>query len=129
MIVYRASTRMVHPAYVLKLAAFGSHEKIRRFLIHWGELEAALVDELCPYDDELFPAVERLREITCLAGRLLVQPDETTITRLRSLLTRLRLPDRPVCISVPEGYAYYGLFPETYAESARRFFSERHPEE
>lgn len=129
MIVYRESTRMVHPAYVLKSAVFQSHESIRRFLIHWGELEAALVDELCPAVDELFPALERLREITCLAGRLLVQRDEATVTRLRALLARLRLPDRPIRISIPEGYAYNGLFPETYAESARRFFNETHPAE
>ncbi len=129
MIVYRTPTRMVEPRDVLKLAVFDSHENIRRFLIHWGELETALTDALCPDVDESHSEIDRLRAISSLAGRLFVQNDARTAARLQALLNRLDLPNEPVSICIPEGYAYYGLFPETYVSSARKFFDAKLPAE
>ncbi len=129
MIVYRTPTRTVNPRDVLKLALFDSHHNIRRFLIHWGELETALTDALCPDVDESHSEIDRLRAVSSLAGRLFVQKDERTAARLRAMIERLELPDRPIAVCIPEGYAYYGLFPETYAASARKFFDAKLPGE
>lgn len=129
MIVYRTPTRTVECRDVLKLAAFDSHENIRRFLIHWGEVESAHADELCPDFDESHPEIDRLREVSMLAGRLFVKQDARTAARLNALLARLELPERPVRVRIPEGYAYYGLFPETYAQAARRLFDAKWPAE
>src|SRR5579884_1336603 len=58
---------------------------------------------------------------------------ETTgdwIIRCLEALGRIVEWDLPTSIvtSVPEGYAYYGLFPEMYIEAAERFWSELRPE-
>lgn len=123
MIIYRTATRAVHAADVLDLAVFNSHEKRRSFLIHFGELEAALVDEGCGEAIE-----EQLREVSVMAGRLFCSYDAATEARLRERVRVLPLPARPVKVSVPEGYAYYGLFPETYAESAIELFKSKRPD-
>ena len=130
MIVYRTPTRMVDPGEISKLAVFDSKENIRRFLIHWGELEAALADEICPDVDEANPEIDRLRQLSLLAGKLFVRHSPQVEARLRSSVERILSPlKRPVRVSIPEGYAYYGLFPETYAESARKFYDAKWPAE
>ena len=69
MIVYRAATRLVHATDVFDLAVFDSHAKRRRFLIHFGELEAALADEGHNSD-----TMRRYREVSMLAGELFCRP-------------------------------------------------------
>src|SRR5262245_6828355 len=41
-------------------------------------------------------------------------------------LVQLVLPDS-VAVSAPEGYAYYGLYPETYLMAAAKYFAEMRP--
>lgn len=128
MIVYRTPGRTVNPTDVVALADFSSRESARKFLIHFGELEAALADQFSPYADETSPDLDHLREISRLAAKAFLNwNDAPAVERLRMLLADLRLPDSPIRVRVPEGYAYYGLFPETYAESARRFYEAKWP--
>src|ERR1051326_6919260 len=102
MMVYRAVKRDVRPRDVLKLAVFDSHDARRRFLIHFGELEAAVADHE-PSED-----VQRLyREVSLAAGRLFCSGDPVQSGHIRELLRRLPLPSDSVRGSVPEGYAYY----------------------
>lgn len=105
MLVYRTPKRSVNTAAVLDRAKLD----LGAFLIEFGEIESALLD--LGWEEP-----ERLRRVMLSAARR-EQPD----------LSGLDLP-RTVEISVPEGYAYYGLFPEMYASAARRFFSDHGPE-
>lgn len=90
------------------------------FLIEYGEIEAALVDRLSPEMDDWTPEIERLRRTSQAAGRAVCSGRE--------------LPEAPVMreavtVSVPEGYAYYGLDPQTYVAAARKFWMDTHPRE
>lgn len=84
-----------------------------RSTMEFGEIEAALVDRLCPEEDEWSPEVARLRAATCAAAR--------------GTRPEISLPSEPICVSVPEGYAYYALDPLTYADAAREFWRQRRP--
>jgi hypothetical protein len=75
------------------------------YLIAFGQLEAGVVDALCPDEDEESAATLALR---------------------RGEIPGAELPET-ITIREPEGYAYYALYPEMYAASARRFRAECRP--
>ena len=84
-------------------------------LIETGELEAGVADELCPEFDADLPVLRRLRRASLLAAR-----------GVHDVLADLPLPET-VAVSPPEGYAYYAVYPETYARAAQRFYAEARP--
>ena len=88
----------------------------RDALIRYGEVEAAIADSLCPARDEPHPLLEQLRAIAIrvAAGEL-------------EALAQLPPLPAELTISVPEGYAYYGVYPEDYGKAAIRFFREVQP--
>jgi hypothetical protein len=75
--------------------------------------------------------------MSLVLGRLLVlswtrqteaiRPWLASLHRTLAALMRLPLPET-VQISVPEGYAYYGLYPETYFAAATRCWNELRPQ-
>ncbi|HET8549816.1 MAG TPA: hypothetical protein VFL57_17525 [Bryobacteraceae bacterium] len=75
-------------------------------LIAFGQLEAGVVDALCRDVDEDCAVTRAFRSGEIPPGHL---PETITIRD-------------------PEGYAYYALYPEMYAQSARRFLAECRPE-
>jgi hypothetical protein len=87
------------------IAEIGTLSGIDR-LIAFGQLEAGVIDALSPYEDEESPAAMAFRLGEIPAAGL---PESITIRE-------------------PEGYAYYALYPEMYAQAARRFRSECRPE-
>lgn len=89
----------------------------RDTLIRFGELEAAVADSLCPDFDEPHPLLERLRSIAIRIGG----GDPYAVQEIPPLP-----PD--VYVSVPEGYAYYAVYPEDYGKAALRFFQEARPQ-
>src|SRR5579884_871418 len=117
MIAYRSARRTIETAGVLAQA-----DDALRFLIEFGEIEAAIADQLCPERDALRPKIARMREVSLDAARAFV----TGHGNVRKALARLRLPSK-LDISVPEGYAWYGLHPGRYIEPAERFWREHHP--
>lgn len=132
MIVYGEQKRQVDPAAALDSLAsarLASPTEIRDVLIELGEIEAAVADELCPEVDAPHPQLSGLREAGLALARLFRTPDGRWKQRFQAALGQLRaaeLPQRAV-ISVPEGYAYYGLAPETYGDAAARFFRDARP--
>jgi len=134
MIVYRKSTRLVDPqALVDSLchdqadcqSAAGCQPAVLRardILIHFGEIESALVDAGST-------DAESLRAISIQAARYFLKPTDSARARLQKLLIAPPIPNHPIRVNVPEGYAYYGLFPETYAASGRKFFDAKLPAE
>lgn len=110
-------------------------DEIRSLLIDIGELEAGLVDAECTDDDDETPlacalggAIGAIAEM--FAGAWRGAPTDTACgasvrDELRALNAR-DLPER-VEVSLPEGFAYYGLFPEVYLEAAAEFLRARRP--
>lgn len=82
----------------------------RALLVDLGEIECALLDAERAREAGLAEAAMR----AVLDGRI-----ETAISALGQLVT-CDLPGA-VEVSTPEGFAYYGLYPEMYVEAATRF--------
>lgn len=132
MIVYSDRKRVLDPrAHIADLVAglAGPAPDPSALLIEAGILEAGVVDALCPEEDGQSPATEAFRAAmldlahAALGGR----------GRLASAQRRLaglaagELPPQ-VEVSEPEGFAFYALYPETYAEAARLFVLAERPE-
>jgi hypothetical protein len=112
------------------------HEKVAEWLIDFGEFEAGVMDALCPEVDADSRTARMLRQAALLFGHVCASSWEkrgeeiarrvSDISHFLDDLAMAELPDSAP-VSAPEGYAYYGLFPETYLESADAFFHESRP--
>lgn len=149
MLIYRSAERVDEPRRILDaacaaacaatvpLAAHPSHDDWVELLIEVGELEAAIADAEMPERDDLTPLAGSLRRLTRLLGHAVVRSWDgdaagvfagaPAIAHAAREAARLPLPPC-VRLRVPEGYAYYGLYPETYAAAARRCAAELRPE-
>ena len=112
------------------------HDQIVELLIAFGELEAAVVDALCPEADANPALARRLRQAAVLIAHAFFHSWTGQTARARAWLLkadaalgRVSAGELPasVVLRVAEGYAYYGLYPECYLESAARFFRELRP--
>lgn len=110
-----------------------NHDLISELLIEWGVFESAVADAASPDHDSDPPLLQRLRQAGLLIGHLFclsVQRQTTEMPHRIEQLGRLlqdplfRALPRQLTLRVPEGYAYYALIPETYLQSAFRFFQE-----
>lgn len=147
MIIYRAQEQVSTPAECfreirgilgrLEKSDYLEHQDVVELLIEYGEFEAAVSDSLSPYEDSDDPILAKLRQAARLVGSIFCASWERRYAEIRPLtlkllpeiaaLESLHLPDR-IHKNVPEGYAYYGLYPETYFEAAKSFFRELGPE-
>lgn len=143
MLVYRTPTRAVPPRTCLTRCLDRlerrrlSHADTVALLIELGDLETAAVDGLSPDADGMTPGADSTaaaawRAASEAAAVLFHRswhgtplPPEPLRAALRRLLTG-PLPERLV-VTVPEGYAYYALYPETYLLAAERFVREARP--
>jgi hypothetical protein len=137
--VYRAQHRQEEPGRLL--AAIhddlthlaprhaGAHDRVVRLLIALGELEAGVADSLHAEADAPHPVTAALRHASVAAGHLLWhswhgqhEALSAWAARVHGALVTLEAATLPrtVVTGVPEGYAYYGLFPETYLRAAVR---------
>ena len=140
MIVFRDQRAAVDPALLLstihsnarRLASQASadHEGTIQLLISAGTLEAALADKIFSSADGTSPLARRLREASCAVGRAVWHtwgdhPAEARrwLDQSAATLAYVQLQQLPpsVEVSVPEGYAYYAVYPEMYLEAARKF--------
>jgi hypothetical protein len=105
------------------------HDRAVRILIDLGVIEAALADHFCPRDDDLHPLLQPFREASVMAGHLLYhtwrRPRELPgawIERAHVAVLQAVQAELPgeVEARVPEGFAQYGLYPETYLASAEQ---------
>ncbi|HEY8458983.1 MAG TPA: hypothetical protein VIM99_01310 [Blastocatellia bacterium] len=113
-----------------------SHDQVTEWLIDFGEFEAGVMDALCPEADADSRTARTLRKAAILFGHAFAdswekKPGEVArrLPDIAHILDELAEAELPVSapVSPPEGYAYYGLFPETYLESANAFFLESRP--
>ncbi|MEW5745977.1 MAG: hypothetical protein AB1805_11145 [Nitrospirota bacterium] len=113
------------------------HEEAVELLIEWGVFESAVADARCPERDDHDRSAATLRSIGVVTGHIVLASwegrDAEALRRLALLQRALAelpphdLPER-VCLREPEGYAHYGLYPETYLEAAKRFAAEARPD-
>jgi hypothetical protein len=111
-----------------------SHDDVMTLLIELGVLEAAVADALFPESDGLSPLADAFRGASSAAGRLfrLSWHESRTAELLRNaealaaLLDDIGRGPLPAVVrpKVPEGYAYYALYPETYLAAAERWATE-----
>ncbi len=148
MIVYRDCERTVCPGTLLRRCmqiargiaegSSGEHAQVVALLIEFGELEAGLADAWFPSADGCSPGADACRRAALAVGDMFraswlgegrqVEGAARAAVVLLDALLRLPLPPR-VRLRVAEGYAYYGLYPETYLASAQRFVRETRPTE
>jgi len=141
MLVYRSARRPIEPARVLislheALSSWrtgdAAHDLWTNCLIDTGALEAALVDEWTPERDRWDVRIAALRNLTDrVADAALATWSSRTLERapLSIALSTVAMLDLPECVSArtPDGFAYHALYPETYADAARRFLVELQP--
>jgi hypothetical protein len=115
MIVYAQRTRTVRPKSLASLT------DPLDALIEWGEVESAAADDHCPDQDALVPPVEAIRAFTLEAARV--------YWRGSGALARFDPGMLPATmeVRVPEGYAFYALYPRSYGQAAVRFWEQLRP--
>jgi hypothetical protein len=107
----------------------GAHDRVVRLLITLGVLEAGIADAVHGEADTLHPLTGALRRASVATGHLLWhawhghhESMASWAALARAALTSLEAAVLPATIEtrVAEGFAYYGLFPETYLAAAVR---------
>lgn len=114
-----------------------SLEAAREALMEWGIFESAVTDALCPQKDTFNRVTQVLRLTGMIAGNTFrlawegrLEEAAERLKKLNSALSEISALGLPPSITLrePEGYAHYGLFPETYMEAAKTCFDEVRPE-
>jgi hypothetical protein len=111
-------------------SGFVEHEHAVELLIDYGRLETAVADILSTEANAVHPTVTLLRQASLLIGHVFCHswkgsPDGagSWVVQLKGMLDRIAAMPLPemLRLRVPEGYAYYSLYPETYIEAAQHF--------
>lgn len=119
-------------------SGFDEHGKAVELLTQWGEFECGVADALHPRFDSCSPVSEAFRKAGLLVGHVFFNSWENRPERnghwlnglwnaLRSLGASIRCLPPKLRVRIPEGYACYGLYPETFIESAKRFSRDAAP--
>jgi hypothetical protein len=145
MIVYRDQRSRADPHRLLlqlKTAAnrwcttAPDHADAVELIIETGVLESAVADALFPERDGIHPLAQSLRQASIAAGHVLWhtwhgREAEAGQWGARLALSLREVPahqlPRTVEVSVPEGYAYYAVYPEMYVEAAKQFYANVRP--
>jgi hypothetical protein len=111
-------TLVGHLRASLELAEHKPGEDNRRaLLIRIGQLEQAIADA----DLSCLPAVE---SATDLSAQALLEPGRG-LAELRTAIAAVPATDDLVQVKTPEGFAFYCLYPEQYAASARAWAADQ----
>jgi hypothetical protein len=146
MIVYRGEERKVRTRAALAEIAGAArdergkpgapHENVRDLLIRFGEFEAGVMDRESAKADSDGERGRTFRRAAVALGRWFAESwlgsggraaAEEFLAALDGIAGSV-LPEE-IVTAVPEGYAHYGLYPESYVDAARRLHAERRPEQ
>lgn len=110
----------------------GDHDGLVGALIDAGELETGLADALCPRRDRRTTSLQAVRAATEALGMALAcswRREPGVDTALHRAHAALRLRDLPAQfeLRIPEGYAYYALYPEAYIDASVEWASGARP--
>lgn len=105
-------------------------------LIECGELETGITDFFCNKLDLINRQIIICRQMSMKAGDVLFSLWAKglflmdSLFELKSILSALKSMPLPqqIQLNVPEGFVFYGLYPEVYMEAAQVFFKEKKPE-
>lgn len=105
-------------------------------LIECGELETGITDYFCSKLDLVNRQIIICRKISMKAGNVLFSLWAKglflmdSLFELKNCLTTLKSMPLPqqISLNAPEGFVFYGLYPEVYMEAAQVFFQEKKPE-
>jgi hypothetical protein len=120
----------------LDFYAPAAHDCVVDAFISAGTLESSLADTIFPEADGVHPLTCMLRRVSVGLGHVLWHswrsiPEDakrwrsTVLERLNDV-EQQQLPSL-VQVTVPEGFAYYAVYPEAYLESAQRCHTELGP--
>lgn len=110
-----SSARDGYSGVVPQYGSADERDARRRLLIEAGQLEQALADRLG--ND---PLMQRVMTVTDLAANAFL--GYADLEPIQKALAEIELPpDLTVRVKEPEGFAFYALYPEQYAEAARRW--------
>ena len=107
------------------------------FLIETGELETGISDHVCGDKDSINSEIKVYHDLTLMAASVVCtlwenrNLDKQNMAQAGLLLSKIESNESisSMTLSVPEGFVYYGLYPETYIEAAEKFRSELEPHE
>jgi hypothetical protein len=143
MLVYRADERVVDTLPMLERLIRTcdrlerpTHDAVTELFIDVAEFEAGVADRLSPNRDGLSPLITHLRRVSLRSAHALIASWRNEPARRDRELASLRVSLRDIqrgelpttiALRVSEGYAYYGLHPESYAMAAEAFADACHP--
>lgn len=116
----------------IKSNSYSDHNTVAELLIDFGDLQTALTDYYSSKEEVVNPLIKNLNQIGKIIGSILLKSwneesnllNSQTERKLNACLNYIlscQIPDT-ITVKVPEGYAYYGYFPETYLEAANKCF-------
>lgn len=136
MLVYRSASRYLDVCGTLsdlaaRIARLGDAststlEEVRSLLIDAGELEAGMVDRECAERDERSVLADAFDPLMLSIGEAFackwgeVDIPDVLVERAQGAIRVLQTRSSQwgaVEVSTPEGFAFYGLFPETYVDA------------
>ncbi|HET8648589.1 MAG TPA: hypothetical protein VFL95_00995 [Gemmatimonadales bacterium] len=146
MIVYRRDSRRIDPRAALRSLAQQvdrwrtdppDHDAVTAALIDFGMIEAAVADAIAPEQDAIHPLARAMRQVARLTGHVFWHSCHGDAERLalwsaslrcelRDLLTQA-LPEQAQT-TIPEGYAWYAIHPESYLRAALDFVRTERPD-
>lgn len=121
----------------LQLNGCMEHRLVVDLMIEYSEFESGVADAVSPREDADSLLLRALRQTGILAARIFIlswdarnAEIEREAARLEMALKAIEsfpLPET-IRLKVSEGFAYYGLYPETYLAAARNFMKDVRPE-
>ncbi|HLV30499.1 MAG TPA: hypothetical protein VKY57_02900 [Chitinispirillaceae bacterium] len=105
-------------------------------LIDCGELETGITDCLSGENGEISASLINLcRLVSINTGKIVCKLwQEKTLSNetvfIRNSINKIKVMEIPknIKVNVPEGFVYYGLYPETYIDAANRFYEKYEPD-
>jgi hypothetical protein len=113
------------------------HSQIVNLFIEIGEIETGLSDSYCKHKDTFTPLLFKCRKLSVEAAGLVTESwgngdtkSEEKVSTILKLISDIGESDLPQTISLiaPEGFCYYGLYPECFIEAARQFYFDYQPD-
>lgn len=129
MIVYASRKQPRNTAQALRRLRswpISTPDDVVRTLIEFGEIEAGVIDACCPEWDECNEITERFTQASLYCGHMLAGRRSPDIAKCLASLSELGLPEQ-IEVSTPEGYAWYGVYPQAYLKAAQLFFEQQAP--
>lgn len=117
------------------LAVRPDYDHAVELLSECGSLETAVTDQLCTDAERVTVLTSGCRQLTLSAAWILnrcYRSESVERSSLQSIMKQLEIVGtvgwpREIEYSVPEGYAFYALYPECYICSAEKFYNQVHP--